>query len=493
MRASSNRSWIVFLGFYRASRLLVIAFPLLNAGTCSVASAQTASQFHPGEQVLDFVVSMDIFLSMCEHQMLNETQTGIALTHYLDYRNTIEQINAYTRQAMIRAGFDERQRLWAELDPAHHSLDGLPQDWDEQRRREEITEEHRDDLRWSIVSELTHGIKLAWKRGVVDASAEFDILLRKIGEDCDLSTEHIDAGRRFVFRAMRARPNRPATPYGFDTPPDMLKMIDEALEEGEELHALRLVDLNQPQAHEEDVLDAIARIRLDYEIQLQSYYERSIRQSRTVRPKSAPMSVSSTDPEWDQVEKKFTYSWTRRYRVSESTFEQIAALLRDRSDEALTRAWTLRYYEALAPNLLEKRWPEQLMLQWLQARDDSTPEQLELTLALREEHTQKLAYLIDVTIRRGIAVKKKQVFPVGDTPVQLKYAESLLDIHQLSRRTIRRFFYILLPGQQSALRRLFPGRMHIHDAAQRMLGPHIDSRSVEALDSIEELTQLFLP
>jgi len=461
---------------------------------CLIVQRTAHAQGPLGEYVLSRTIPQSTFDAVCDHWQLDEAKRVIARAHFLAYRTTVDDINASTRQAMLDAGHEEYVRLYAELDPARiASAQRFPIHPDEMAELERLTEERRFDPRWVEVKRIRSEVIARLSDGERDAWREFETLFRSFGADCELDEDRLASGYRLTFRLLfepNSGPRAMPSSMDFMSNVDVLALIDEAsADEGE---IARLLLAPRDRLRLPTVEESIATVRLDYEIELHAYLQVWV--PKSVRPRrDAPISIGSTDPEWPRLERSLVQPWLRRHQISETAVLRIAMLLRERLPEADVEHWMRRYHEVLAPNLMAERWPERDMVAWIESRADATPDQINAARALQSEYQIQLTSITATAIRRGIALKRVQVFPVGISPAALGYARALLDTHLLSRATIRNLHSILLPEQQQALTAIFSGGNPPDHQALALLGPRIDSGSLNALDDGDRYLEPVIP
>lgn len=459
---------------------------ILLALTASLSvnlASDAIAQFEMQKVVIFNTLSERVFDSMCDHLELDEPRLIIAKAHFLAYKQVIDSFDKSTRRAMIDAGDEEYRRLIVELDPYRFIYFNRLSSWEEYEEARRLSEERKNDPRWADVKRLKSQIVNAQGQGQRDAWRKFHSLFDSISADCELDDDQLAKGLRFVFRMLFEPPPGPDTPkpsFDFMDTVDVLVLIDDANEEDGEI--TRLLKAKSDRVRLPTMAQSLAQIKLDYEIELHAHLERNAPRKYRRRKPDEPISIDSTDPGWAKLEKKLAQPWIRRYRISNTAVNRITMLLREGLGEDEVGIWIRRFHTALAPNLMAERWPEHDMLKWIESRDDVTDDQLELARALQAEYRDRLKHLIDTALRQGIVVKRDLVFPVGDAPIVLRYARSQLDIHKLSRSTIRRLHVALTPEQQSALVALLNENNLPPPANLLRLGPRIDSVSLDALD-----------
>ena len=470
-------------GVPRSSYLALVLTSILALASVRAQNAPTSTDF----RVLDVVVTHPIFEDICSLLHLDESQRAQAEEFFAGYLAAARDLDDETYRGIVSAGFEAMRALRAELDPLH-TRRGANADRREREKLREQTNRHRDDPRWEIVRALRYESNKArvvgWRKA--------DALLEGWLYEFQISMEIEDDLFARVPRLIRRRVLEPAWPQSsyadFKRPVDVLALVEQASRPGGEMFPLAALEhtSKEPErvgeASWSEAQGNLTGILIQYEIQLDGLLHQRSRERRARLRRDTPLSTTSEDPGWRELERTMSQEWYRRYQVSHQAVEAIAILLNEYVSAEAATNWRDRFHRALCPELTQDRWVDD-MISWLESRADHRPEQMQLTETLYADYVVRRRELISQAIRTGVRVRKEHLGVSGTDPLHLKYARRLLDLHRLSRRVIRQLQSVLDVEQTEALAQIleWPDRTKTH-----LLGSWISRVQLEAIGAASE-------
>ena len=442
-------------------------------------SADAGPEARKSFRVIRFVPQQAIFDEMCDLLRLDQDQSDRAELLYRGYVDAVAALDARTYDRMLNAGYDEVLALRAELEPFSH-IDARTLSNTELERLRAETQRNRDDPRWDRVEQLTRRYTKEYDTGRRRAYTLLEEWLAVFQDGLDLSaSDFAPAARLMLRRLLEPETRRSSTPY-LRSSVDVLAMIDEAKALEGELAVLAARREAIPEGGScDDVERRVDDIALEYELVL-DWHLRQVVLDRLWRTASPARSVSAPvdDFDWKPLANVFLTPWSRRQRIGERAAQAVHAMLLECGGRALGDRWHDRYQALLCPEVAKERWPHG-MVEWLSEQPDHDREQLAAVEPLLEVYAARFRELRDQAVRAAIRVRQQQVFPAGTSAEQLEFARGLLQIHEVSRTTIRQLNGLLTPSQSMALSDV------VHrdrgEARVELLGPRIDGASLEAL------------
>lgn len=404
---------------------------------------------------------------------------------FIAYRQAIEDIDRQVRENVQRAGIEEARALIHELDPATDAQRTRNASGEEIRRLQAEGIEKRHDPRWDDVRAIVRRMEAHIDRGCKQADTLLDQFIYQMAQGSRDPAQTQRAILRFIRRSrLDTKPRYRSD--DFISPVDILRLVGAELAPDGELHPIGEAPEDTPDAAAEDETEPpppgilLRRIVEAYEIELdQLLLERLNARRRAEVTRSTQFVLTPGDPEYDRHEEREGRKWKARFDVSQRARDAIAALLEERVGPDAAARWRLRFLQALCPELMKPRWPHR-MVQWLEARGDHTPEQLEAAAALQESYRLRWDDLRQRAIASGIRVMERRGFPLGPAAEHEAYWESIAALHALGRDTLAQFMRLLNDPQRSDLK----GQLLNTRGAARMIeqfGPAVDSSYVPGL------------
>lgn len=461
--------------------LSVVAVGLIVVASTGGRGAAAASG--RGFEFIRFVPDSATLDEMCDLLELDAPERAIAHEAYKDVRQALAELDKTIEARMERAGRSAAMALKAELEPAAHA-DPRTTPRAEMARLREIELSNVDDPRWDELDELTQRYKKPYYAGRQQAYAVLMTSLDSLRERLGIEPEDFAPALRLMRRRLLEPAGARSDLQDFDRRVDLLALIDAASDPAGEIGAMMQLDAGRDGCA--NFGERVDQFRLDYEIALDDHLQQVLWDTLRARSTSARGQTATVDEfDWKPLKDVFLTPWSRRQRVVAQTAEAIENSLLECGDTSLAQRWKDRYYAALCPELAKERWVHG-MPDWLARRDDARPEQLTATAALHEAYIRRFRQLLDRAVAAGLRVRSKQVFAAGASPEQLDYARTLLQMHDLSRSTIRQFRLLLDETQASALDAVVHRR---GKAIATLLGPPIDGGTLSALKKVEEYSQ----
>ncbi len=447
------------------SAIAVIASTLLFN---DIAVGQNRHRF----KELDVVVNQDIFNSIGDLLNLSESQLQDAQVRFDIYSYAVQTIDAETHKARLDAGLDELNR-WDEQhlkmqDPAAKqqiSDDGLDQQYSEE-----------DMQRHQILKFECNKIRLAGRK---KADEQMDALLSNLALVLELDTDTQDRVRRFIWRRLfsidirnqrRLQDGRVSI--------DLLPLVELASQPDGELYKLlnnHPADASKPTGDEQlrSILD-------DYELELDQVIHTLHRAKYRRKPSvDQKLIYEASDPEFPDLRKQIALRFARRYDVIASTSTRIANLLEMEIGSTARAAWEDRVNRTLYPLLYKDRRVDRIV-DWLAKRPDATSDQLEHVKLVYEDYVKTRRQRRVKTLAAAVRLSKHHFRPdpLAVHSMDLAWGRRALDLHLLSKRTIRSMISVFNPEQIESLRDQVLGAM-----SPGKYGPLIQEHILKEIDS----------
>ncbi|MCI0629702.1 MAG: hypothetical protein L0Y44_03500 [Phycisphaerales bacterium] len=397
---------------------------LLAGALCSTVPAQP----HPGFKVLDVVVDKPVFDSVCDALSIDETRRAKILADYEAYWASVQELDRASYSRVLDAGLRE-----IELHASSPRSPNAPVEWNQRH----------DELSYQ------------YTRVMASAKLQGDQLLTQwlagIDEKLQLDDNAVDVASRLVRRMNLLSCNEEAE--DFNAKLDLRILFERALDDEAEFAVLRTVSLGSPNTLIEARVDLMSILQ-DWEIAIDAVLLDRLAEGRHLRPFHKKITLGPDDNEYDNLIRAWAARFGRSYDVFTAHADGIAVAAEIALGAAAADAWRDRVHRALCPQLAKPRLPEQTFEQ-LKKLPDLTSEQLLAAESLHAQYSAQQRNAVARAIDAGSRLKRMQFIAQPDHPTRVEeiFAESLYDIHALSKRTVRAFLGLLLPDQATALQK----------------------------------------
>lgn len=433
-----------------------------------IAAGQSAYRYKD----LDVVVDQDIFDSICDVLKLSESQRQVAENRFDLYAKVIQEIEAETHKARLDAGLEELDRwdehhLKMQNPTAKHRISdsGLDQQYSE------------DDIqRLQFLQFECNKIRLA---GRIKAEEQMDAWLYDLALTFNFDADTQARVRRLIWRRLftvDVRHQRRLQDGNVSV--DLLSLVKLASQPDGELYLL--IDTESTGSGEPSGDEQLHSILEDYELEL----DRVIRTLHRAKYRDKPnpdqkLVYDVTDPEFPDLRKQKAIRFAQRYDVIASTSTQIGTLLEMEIGSAARISWEDRVNRALYPLLYKDRWVDRIV-DWLAGRSDATNDQLDHVKLVFQDYVEKRRHNRQRTLAAAVRLAKHHYLPdpLAIHSMDLAWGRSALDLHRLSKRTIRYMTAVLTPEQRESLRDQVLGKI-----SPVKYGPLIPDSVLKEIDS----------
>lgn len=420
----------------RWSRSCGILIVLLLAGNIQ-------SQPQENFVVLDLVADdRAITALMRELNVAGEAAQAMLKAHDI-YLLRVKKLDADLDRRLEDAGRQRLDALTRELDPTNN-LDKVSAPagnalGDLSRERDAL----RDDPRWDEAKKLQH--RLASIR--VEGCREADQILREffagVADANGWTQAESDSAAAVIRRCNSVRNNVGDSDYFIHF--DLIALMDEQIDEitvDDNLAATQRTALNK----------SLREIRQNVVSQLDAACTEYLSRSRSTPPPDAPISFSPATPEGARIVQQWRDDWNRKYQIYSDGRDAVASVLEGHLGASAKHAWCDRFNSILCPQLTSSRWPDR-MIDWLRSHGGSE-EQIVYVQGLYDRYAHQRRVLILEAIDSGVRARLQRFVKTSEEvkPLELAYAHQLLEIHRLSRSSVKEFYAVLTPEQQTVLK-----------------------------------------
>jgi hypothetical protein len=149
----------------------------------------------------------------------------------------------------------------------------------------------------------------------------------------------------------------------------------------------------------------------------------------------------------DELEEKVRQDWIAKYRAIHDCNMQIATILAEHFGAPHGSEWIRRYQRAFCPSLTKPRAPD-YCIKWIEARSDTTPQQIDAAEQLFERYSTQYDSLLNLAITAGVQMHQSTMSSGGRyESARIGYNKHVRAIWRLVESTLDSFRALLARPQ----------------------------------------------
>ncbi|MCI0362835.1 MAG: hypothetical protein L0Y44_16540 [Phycisphaerales bacterium] len=401
----------------RTSLVMGLALTTLQASTSlgvepPDARASIKAPDHQFKRV-DLVVQPSMFDSIIEHLRLDQEQITAARAHHRAYFEEACELDALVAQRVDDAGLREA----GELSTAARQR-GQPIPLGKMRvlrnawRPEMIAGLKKAD---ALLDAFYANLAAVLREDQLTRFSEVPALVRRLNID----VRHAELEGKGSVQGEFSYEIRPAD------------LVADASKEGCEFY----------DAHE-GFLVALHDILYRHEQTVDGFRVEDLRDRRTPVPEDQSLTYSRFDARGQANVRK----WRERFGALRRYCDEIAAAAEQHLAVERANQWRERFLRAICPSVFEEAWPDR-MLDWLKARTDVQPEQLEAAVVLMEAYPAERDRLRLAAIEAGIQSRGQPGSEAAAEAAEFRYGKALWRMVQQNEQVTRGFRALLTVDQ----------------------------------------------